>query len=206
MFRSLRVGALSHRRWRVCVALLLGAAFATAVSPAAHAATACQVVYSVQSDWGSGFTANVTINNLGDPLTNWSLGFAFPGNQHVSSGWSANWTQSSANVTATNLNWNGSIPTNGSTTIGFQATYSGSNAPPTAFTVNGTACTGPNAAPTVSLTSPTAGQHFTAPATVPLAATAADPDGSIAKVEFWVDGSAGQALAGTDTTSPYSLS
>jgi hypothetical protein len=206
MFRSLRVGALSHRRWRVWIALLLAAAGITAVVPAAHAATACQVVYSVQSDWGSGFTANVTINNVGDPLSNWSVGFAFPGNQHISSGWSANWTQSAANVTATNMSWNGSIPTNGSTTIGFQATYSGTNAPPTAFSVNGTACTGPNAAPTASLTSPTAGQHFTAPATVPLAATAADPDGSIAKVEFWVDGSAGQALAGTDTTSPYSFS
>ncbi len=57
-----------------------------------------------------------------------------------------------------------------------------------------------NQPPVVSLTSPANGATFTAPATVTMAATASDPDGSIARVEFLVNGS----VAGTDTSAPYS--
>lgn len=57
-----------------------------------------------------------------------------------------------------------------------------------------------NAAPTVSLTSPTAGASYAAPASLTLAATAADSDGSVAKVEFYQ----GSTLLGTSTASPYS--
>nr|WP_167856416.1 Ig-like domain-containing protein [Hymenobacter metallicola] len=59
-----------------------------------------------------------------------------------------------------------------------------------------------NAAPSVSLTSPAGGATFTAPATVTLAATAADTDGTVSKVEFYN----GATLLGTDTSSPYSYS
>ena len=55
--------------------------------------------------------------------------------------------------------------------------------------------------PLVTLTSPAAGAAFTAPATVPLAATASDPEG-IAKVEFF----AGLNKLGEDLTSPYAYS
>ncbi|MEU8207075.1 glycoside hydrolase family 6 protein [Streptosporangium sp. NPDC049046] len=58
-----------------------------------------------------------------------------------------------------------------------------------------------NQPPTVSLTSPASGSTHQAGAAVPLAATASD-DGSISKVEFYVDGT----LVNTDTTAPYSYS
>lgn len=58
---------------------------------------------------------------------------------------------------------------------------------------------GGNAAPAVTLTAPASGATYTSPATVALAATASDSDGSIATVEFYANGS----LVGTDTTSPY---
>ncbi len=54
-------------------------------------------------------------------------------------------------------------------------------------------------APSVSLTSPLAADPFIAPATVNLAATASDTDGSITKVEFYQ----GATKVGEDTTSPY---
>ena len=57
----------------------------------------------------------------------------------------------------------------------------------------------PNTPPTVSLTSPASGGSFTAPATVSLAATASDSDGSIAKVEFF----SGNTLVGSATTAPF---
>ena len=59
-----------------------------------------------------------------------------------------------------------------------------------------------NILPTVSLTSPASGATFTAPATVSIAATAADADGSISKVEFYQ----GTALLGSDAASPYTYS
>ncbi len=52
----------------------------------------------------------------------------------------------------------------------------------------------PNVAPTISLTTPVGGATFTAPATIALAATAADSDGSVAKVDFYN----GTTLLGTE--------
>ncbi|WPV67923.1 glycosyl hydrolase family 18 protein [Chitinophaga sp. LS1] len=61
---------------------------------------------------------------------------------------------------------------------------------------------GSNKAPTVSLTAPASGASYTAPASVSITASAADADGSIAKVEFYN----GATLLGTSTASPYSYS
>ncbi|GAB3872944.1 hypothetical protein GCM10028824_23920 [Hymenobacter segetis] len=72
---------------------------------------------------------------------------------------------------------------------------------PHSYTV-GTLCTGGgpnNAPPTVSLTAPTATATFTSPATVNLAATAADADGTVSKVEFYQ----GSTKLGEDLTAPY---
>jgi Domain of unknown function (DUF1929)/Bacterial Ig domain len=56
-----------------------------------------------------------------------------------------------------------------------------------------------NSLPTVTLTQPADGTTFTPPATVNLAATASDPDGTVAKVEFFN----GTTKLGEDTTAPY---
>ena len=60
---------------------------------------------------------------------------------------------------------------------------------------------GGDIAPTVSLTSPVNGATFSAPATITVAGTASDADGTVSKVDFYANG----ALIGTDTTSPYSV-
>lgn len=59
----------------------------------------------------------------------------------------------------------------------------------------------PNARPTVSLTSPASGATFVAPATINLAADAADSNGTITKVDFY----RGKKLIGTATVAPYSF-
>ncbi|MBX6357337.1 MAG: cellulose binding domain-containing protein [Micromonosporaceae bacterium] len=180
-------------------ALVVGGLVTVPMSPA-QAATACDVEYTT-NDWPGGFTANLTIRNLGDPINGWTLGFAFPGNQRVTQGWSANWSQSGNQVTATNMPWNASIPTNGSTSIGFNGSWSGSNPKPDSFTINGVTCGGAaNQAPTVSITSPADNASFTAPANFTINATASDADGSVTQVEFFRDG----MLLSTDTTAPYS--
>lgn len=58
-----------------------------------------------------------------------------------------------------------------------------------------------NQPPVVSLTSPAPDSTVAAPAAVNVAAAAADPDGTVARVEFY----AGSTLLGSDTTSPYAL-
>ena len=65
--------------------------------------------------------------------------------------------------------------------------------------VNVTVVAAANQPPTVALTAPANGASFTAPAGFTLAATAADGDGSIAKVEFYRDG----AKLGEATLAPY---
>ena len=55
--------------------------------------------------------------------------------------------------------------------------------------------------PTVTLTAPAQGATFTAPATIDLAATANDSDGSVSKVEFFQNG----IKIGEDTTAGYAF-
>jgi PKD repeat protein len=59
-----------------------------------------------------------------------------------------------------------------------------------------------NVPPTVSLTSPVNGALFVAPEVVNIVASASDSDGSIAQVEFFVNG----ISIGVDNSSPYSTS
>jgi hypothetical protein len=58
-----------------------------------------------------------------------------------------------------------------------------------------------DSAPAVTLTQPANGTTFAAPATVNLAATASDADGTVAKVEFFN----GAAKLGEDATAPYTF-
>jgi hypothetical protein len=135
---------MTHRRALLAAAgaLVLGG-MATAAPPASAAATGCSITYTVQSEWSSGFTANVAITNVGDAVSSWTLTFDFPNaSQKVTQGWSATWTQSGTRVSATSMNWNGSLGTGASTSIGFAGSWSGGNAVPTSFALNGTTCTG----------------------------------------------------------------
>ena len=112
----------------------LAAGSVLVLAPMASAAAGCRVDYSAPNPWPGGFTAYLTITNLGDAITNgWTLTFAFPATgQAVTQGWSATWSQSGQNVTAVNLDWNKSIGTNASIQIGFNGAWTTSNPSPTA--------------------------------------------------------------------------
>ncbi|MER7455956.1 cellulase family glycosylhydrolase [Micromonospora sp. NPDC126480] len=143
----------------VC-ALTLGASAALSTANAV-AATGCAVTYTTNS-WPGGFTASVVIRNLGDPVSDWTLGFSFPDSgQRVVQGWSATYSQSGAAVTARSMSYNGALATGGSTTIGFNGSWTSSNPSPTSFTLNGTVCTGGTTNP------PTTPPPTTPPPTTP---------------------------------------
>ena len=73
-----------------------------------------------------------------------------------------------------------------------------STSSPVSVTVSGST----NKPPAVSLTSPAPSSTFTAGASITLAATASDSDGTVTRVEFY----RGSTLIGSDTSSPYSYS
>ncbi|GAA4709997.1 cellulose-binding domain-containing protein [Phytohabitans rumicis] len=133
------------------------------------AAAGCRVTYSVPSQWSGGFTANVSITNLGDPLTSWRLTWAFPSGQSITQAWNATVTQSGSQVAAANMSYNGSVATNASVSFGFNGQFSTTNTSPTSFAVNGTTCTGSvtptTGAPTTA--PPTTAPPTTAPPTTP---------------------------------------
>ena len=160
----------------------------------------------MNSDWGTGFSVAITITNTGSAISSWTLGYSYSGNQQLSSGWSGTWTQSGKNISVTSASWNGSLATGASTQIGANFSYTGTNTAPATFTLNGTTCNGGGGGGgtgtiSVSLTSPASGATYTAPATIPLAATATESGGTISKVEFFN----GTTLLGTTTSSPYTF-
>ncbi|MET8858159.1 glycoside hydrolase family 48 protein [Streptomyces sp. NPDC004579] len=195
----------SRRLWTAVVAALALplTTLATGTTPAHAATVQCSVDYKT-NDWGSGFTADLTITNRGtDAINGWTLTYAYTGNQTLTNGWNGTWSQSGKSVTVKNAAWNGTIGAGTAVTTGAQFTYSGTNTAPTSYAVNGTTCTGAHQPPITVLTSPAAGAVYTQGDAVPLAATAAAADGAtISKVEFYDD----TTLLGTDTSSPYTLS
>ncbi|MFG1904097.1 non-reducing end alpha-L-arabinofuranosidase family hydrolase [Micromonospora carbonacea] len=158
--KATNVGVLSAG-----VALLASATVAVAL-PANAAAAGCSVTYAVSSQWGEGFGANVSITNLGDPVSSWTLTWSYGAGQTVTQAWNATVTQSGAAVTAKNVSYNGSIATNASVSFGFNGSWSGSNPAPTSFALNGVACNG-GTTPTTPPTTPPTNPPTTPPPTTP---------------------------------------
>jgi endoglucanase len=127
---------------------LLAAAIALAglagpsVPAAADSTLACKVDYAV-NDWGTGFTASVTIGNVGaSPLNGWRLTYSYAGNQTLQQGWNGTWSQAGNAVAVANLPWNATVPPSGTVTAGANFGYTGGNDKPTDFAVNGSPCNG----------------------------------------------------------------
>jgi glucuronoarabinoxylan endo-1,4-beta-xylanase len=134
------------RRPRLLGAALVSAAAVVPVSvvvaPAGAAAAGCSVRYAVSSQWQGGFNADVTVTNLGDPITGWTLTWSFGAGQTVTQAWNATLAQTGAAVSARNVSYNASIATNGTAAFGFNGSWTGSNPAPTSFALNGVTCTG----------------------------------------------------------------
>jgi Glycosyl hydrolase family 62/Cellulose binding domain len=155
-------------------ALALASATVVVTLPAGAATAGCSVNYAVSSQWQGGFGANVSLTNLGDPLTSWTLTWSFSAGQTVTQAWNTSLTQSGSAVTARNTTYNGSVPTNGMVSFGFNGSWSGSNPAPTSFAVNGVACTGSTTPTTGPTTTPTT-TPTTAPTTPPPTGTCTLP-------------------------------
>ncbi|MEU9733437.1 glycoside hydrolase family 6 protein [Streptomyces sp. NPDC048002] len=136
---------MSRTRTAMLAALALvagasGTALAAVPDEIGTAAVPCTVDYQIQNQWGTGFTAAVTVTNNGAAKTGWAVKWSYAGNQQVTNGWNARITQSGTAVTAANESYNGSLGTGGTVSFGFQGSYSGTNAIPATFTLDGVTC------------------------------------------------------------------
>jgi cellulose 1,4-beta-cellobiosidase len=162
-------------------AVVLSAGVAAIAVTQASAAVGCRVTYTVVNQWDTGFGANISITNLGDPLTSWTLTWDFANvSQRVTQLWNGNVTQAqgSQHVSVTNVSYNGSVGTNATVNPGpgFNGSYSGSNPVPTSFALNGTTCTGGTTS--TPPTTPTTTPPTTPTTTPPTTPTTTPPAGS----------------------------
>lgn len=133
------------------VTCVVAGAVSAMTLPASAVMAGCTVSYTVQSQWPGGFQGNVSITNLGDPLSSWTLTWSFGAGQTVTQSWGATVTQSGSAATAVNASYTASLPTNGTQAFGFTGTWNNSSNPvPAGFSLDGTVCNG-----VVSSVSPT---------------------------------------------------
>ncbi len=125
---------MSTRSAARLAALLLGATMAACGQPpedaepvmttAAISSNGVNATISMQSDWGSGYCAGVTLSNGSTaPVTSWSVVIQL--NSTLSNLWSASYAQSGTQLTATPMSWNASIPPGAAINFGFCGTGAG---------------------------------------------------------------------------------
>ena len=105
--------------------------FSVNVNGSAPKPATCSAAYSVTNAYPGGFQGQVTVTDTGNsPVNGWTLGWAFPGNQQITSLWGGVDTQSGENVTVTNAPYDGTIQPGASVSVGFNGSYSGTNTSP----------------------------------------------------------------------------
>ncbi|MEU2051821.1 cellulase family glycosylhydrolase [Streptomyces bungoensis] len=90
----------------------------------------CSATYTVSSDWGSGFNADVKVTNTGTTaISGWKVTWTWSGSQKVTSMWNASYTQTGSTVTAVNADHNGTVAAGGSAGFGFGGAPGGGAVP-----------------------------------------------------------------------------
>ncbi|MFC0626283.1 cellulase family glycosylhydrolase [Kribbella deserti] len=113
-----------------------------ATNGAAAADSGCSVAYTVGGEWPGGFTASVTVTNLGAPVDGWQLKWAWASGQQSTQAWNATITTTDGRATAKDVGYNSKVATNGTVSFGFNGTWTGSNPKPSEFELNGVVCGG----------------------------------------------------------------
>jgi cellulase/cellobiase CelA1 len=106
-------------------------------------ASTCQVRFTPRSRWDNGFTADLTLTNIGARIDGWVLTYSSPGVK-VLHGWNGNLTQLGDDVTIRSMATNAVLAPGASITIGVSATMAAgapaSTSPARGFSLNGVDC------------------------------------------------------------------
>lgn len=103
---------------------------------------ACDVTYTLVSEWDTGYTADIHIKNTGDAVVDWTVAWDMPDGQQVKDGWNGAFKQTDAHVDVTHGGWNREVAKDGSLQFGFNGTHQGLNRIPGNLTLNGVKCGG----------------------------------------------------------------
>jgi hypothetical protein len=110
----------------------------TVTPTSTNESTSVSVDYNIASDWGSGATISVTLNNNStSEIDGWTIEWTFSNDEEITNMWSGDYAQSGQDVIVTDSAWNNTIPTNGSVNFGFNLSYGTNISIPSSFTVNG---------------------------------------------------------------------
>ena len=125
------------------VALIVSAVVvpAAAVAAVAAATPGCSVSYTVGTNWGSGFQAQLALTP-GVAVTAWTVNFDVAPQQVVTFAAYATLSQSGQHITVSNASFNGNVAA-GSTVnvlVGVHTNPTGTNVPPPSFVLNGQTC------------------------------------------------------------------
>lgn len=111
--------------------------------PGLGAQAACLVDYRVTNEWGSGFTAEVTLTNQdAGGWSGWSLSWTMPDGQQVTHLWNGGYDQQGSVVSVADAGWNGTVAAGASVSFGFNGSHAGANGIPWDVAVDGETCGG----------------------------------------------------------------
>lgn len=84
----------------------------------------CEVDYVVRDSWPGGFTVDVSVRNLAEPLDGWTLAWTFAGDERIGNLWNAELVQPTADapgpdVVVRSMDYNAELATGASTSFGF---------------------------------------------------------------------------------------
>ncbi len=163
--------------------------------------------FSVTSDWGTGFGGQIIATNTGSTaITNWQLGFDFPG--QISSIWNATITSHVGNhYVIQNAGWNSTILPGANVTIGFDGSPGNVTVGPTNYAWVGTQSGGGGGGGTVNQAPTPANDSVSVivnqPTIINVLANDTDPNGYTLTVTAVTAPQHGAAVLNTDGTITY---
>ena len=161
--------------------------------------------FNVTSDWSSGFTGQIVVNNSSSAaVTDWQLAFDFAGS--ISSIWNAQVVSHSGNhYVVTNAGYNSTIAAGGSVSIGFVGSRANSSVVPSNFVLSGGSVP---TDPTPTNGAPQAANDFgystpNQTITIDVLANDSDPDGDALSVSAVTQPAHGTVVINTNSTVNY---
>jgi serine/threonine-protein kinase len=130
-----------HRGRGTTAAALPPASQSPSPTPSPPPALTCQIGYQLTDLKVLGYSAKVTIKNVGgERVAGWTLAFDLPAGQRLKTGWGGEWAQNGQRITVRDWVVNGTVDPGKSVDIGFYGTYKNKLDKPAHFSLNDVAC------------------------------------------------------------------
>lgn len=103
---------------------------------------ACKAKYTLVTEWDSGYTADVYVENTGDAVSDWTVSWDMPDGQTITGMWNGTYKQTAAHVDVNHAGWNKNIAAGSYIQFGFNGVHQALNRSPGNISLNGVKCDG----------------------------------------------------------------